>query len=142
MTFLFEVFRKTGSLGKPAAKEQARGNPHCRDPRLFSGTSGTATSDKTEVGIWPQWLERVFCGEGAQESRSQPSVCTSSSSTKLVESSQDSTVFRNEDLPEYTGLVCLIISCPDFQFDGVRDYVEGKAQAIQESFSKLYKIEQ
>lgn len=80
--------------------------------------------------------------EGAQESRSQPGVCTSSSSTKLAESSQDSTVFRNEDLPEYTGLICLIISCPDFQFDGVGGYVEGKAQAIQESFSKLYKIEQ
>lgn len=142
MTFLFEVFRKTGSLGKAAAKEQAQGNPHCRNPRLFSSTSGTATSDVTEVGIRPQWLEGVFCGEGAQESRSQPGVCTSSSSTKLAESSQDSTVFRNEDLPEYTGLICLIISCPDFQFDGVGGYVEGKAQAIQESFSKLYKIEQ
>ena len=68
------MFQKTGSTGRGATNAQPSGNPHYRDPRLFSRMFGTAASDITKTAIWHQQLERVCAGMGHGESGSQASM--------------------------------------------------------------------
>ena len=60
--------------------------------------------------------------------------------TKLMDRSQHSPVSRSEGLPAYTGLICPIINCLDFQYNREEVCEERESEAIPE-FSRLSEMD-